>query len=158
MNLRILLYCGLLAFLITQCDSKPRSDTSPQQAEQLQETIMIIDGWARPAKAGRMSAAYFKLQNGTNRADTLISATSDATVNTQIHLSYKNDSGLMAMEEQDQVAVPAASIVEFRQGGLHIMLIQPEKDLNPGDSVRVTLNFLSGMELSSKIPVRSPDN
>lgn len=156
MTLRFLFYTGLMAFLFTQCNTEPPSETSPQVAEEQQNTISLSEGWARPTKAGRMSAAYFLLENSTESADTLISATSNAAINTQIHLSYMNDAGLMAMEEQDQVPVPASSTVEFKQGGLHIMLIQPEKDLDPGDSVRVTLKFLSGRELSSVVPVRSP--
>ena len=58
------------------------------------------------------------------------------------------------MEEQEFVPVPANASVMFKQGGLHIMLIQPDNDINEGDSVAVELTFKSGRTLSAQVPVR----
>jgi copper(I)-binding protein len=143
---------------MVQCQNRDETKPAMESDMQIKEGVRITDGWARPTKAGRMSAAYFTLENGYDTADTLVAARSNVAENTQIHLSYKNADGLMAMEEQEFVPVPAQNSVEFKQGGLHIMLIQPEKDLQPGDSVRVTLAFVSGKEISAFVPVREPSN
>jgi len=102
-----------------------------------------------------MSAAYFKLNNGTTISDTLLSIESDVSSNTQIHLSFQNEEGLMSMEEQKYVLLSAQSKVEFKQGGLHVMIIQPDQDLIEGDSLSLKLHFSSSIELIAKIPIRS---
>lgn len=155
MNYSTILTAILLTILFSQCERKTESGSQTPAVNEIAETESgIRDGWARPAKAGRMSAAYFTLVNGTATADTLIGARSDAAINTEVHLSFMNDEGLMAMEEQEMVPVPAGTSLEFKQGGLHIMLIQPEKDLVEGDSVRITLEFVSGQELKGIVPVK----
>ena len=116
--------------------------------------ITLSDGWARPGKAGMMSAAYFKINNGTAISDTLLSIESDASSNTQIHLSFKNEEGLMSMEEQKFILLPAQSEVVFKQGGLHVMIIQPDQDLQEGDSLSLKLHLSSSKELIAKIPIR----
>ena len=102
-----------------------------------------------------MSAAYFTLTNATSEADTLLSASSDVTQNTQIHLSYETEDGLMGMEEQAYVEIPANSSVQFRQGGLHVMIIQPKRDLAAGDTIQISLKFSSGKLLEFPVPVGS---
>ncbi|MEQ9308188.1 MAG: copper chaperone PCu(A)C [Balneolaceae bacterium] len=131
---------------------------SAQEKKELPKSsdeIIISDGWARPGKAGMMSAAYFKIINGTSSADTLFSVESDASTNTQIHLSFQNEDGLMSMEEQPYVVIPAQSEVEFKQGGLHVMIIQPTNDLLEGDSLSLKLFFNSMTKFDLKVPIRS---
>tara|TARA_Y100001935_G_scaffold223573_1_gene199194 strand:- start:112983 stop:113465 length:483 start_codon:yes stop_codon:yes gene_type:complete len=146
-KITLLLFVTITAFACTS-EKKETMEVTPVVAD-----ISIEDGWARPGKAGMMSAAYFRLENTTDIADTLVSASSNVSNNTQIHLSYEKD-GLMVMEEQEFVPVPANASVMFKQGGLHIMLIQPDNDINEGDSVAVELTFKSGRTLSAQVPVR----
>ncbi|GAB5407668.1 MAG: hypothetical protein BalsKO_00330 [Balneolaceae bacterium] len=131
--------------------------SAPEQKKQTEPSgkLTVSEGWARSGKVGMMSAAYFKILNGTSTADTLFSVQSDASTNTQIHLSFQNEEGLMSMEEQPFVAIPAQSEVEFKQGGLHIMIIQPTKDLMEGDSLTLSLNFGSYKGMVAKVPIRS---
>ncbi len=131
--------------------------STPEKLEVPKSTneITLSDGWARPGKAGMMSAAYFKLYNGTAKSDTLLSIESDASSNTQIHLSFKNEEGLMSMDEQKFVLLPAQSELEFKQGGLHVMIIQPDQDLQEGDSLSLKLHLSSSKELIAKVPIRS---
>jgi len=145
---------SILFFLITPlllfC-STPEKMNEPISTNE----ITLSEGWARPSKSGMMSAAYFKLNNGTTISDTLLSIESDVSSNTQIHLSFQNEEGLMSMEEQKYVLLSAQSKVEFKQGGLHVMIIQPDQDLIEGDSLSLKLHFSSSIELIAKIPIRS---
>ncbi len=118
-------------------------------------TIKITDGWVRPGKSGMMSAAYFNLRNETSTTDTLLSISSDVTSTTQIHESYETEDGLMGMREQPFVALPKGETVAFKQGGLHVMIIQPERDLAEGDSVAFTLQFSSSNDLEISLPVKT---
>ncbi len=115
-----------------------------------------VDGaWARPTKAGMISAAYFKLKNYGSAPDSLIQVSSNASKDVQIHLSYMND-GIMVMEEQPFVAIQPTEQISFEPGGYHIMIIQPTMDLNEGDSISFLLYFNSGMIIDETIQIGNP--
>lgn len=148
--MKTLHFLTISLFLLFGCTKSDKSTPSG--------TIGITDGWVRPGKAGMMSAAYFNLTNGTSNSDTLLSISSDVTSTTQIHESYKTEDGLMGMREQAFVALPEGETVAFKQGGLHIMIIQPENDLAEGDSVAFTLQFSSSDDLEISLPVKTSGN
>ena len=117
--------------------------------------IAIEDAWARPTKAGMMSAAYFTMHNVGSVADSLVQVSSNASEDLQIHLSYMND-GIMVMEEQPFVAIQASEQIPFQPGGYHIMIIQPTNDMEEGDSISLSLYFKSGMIIEETIQVGNP--
>lgn len=66
------------------------------------------------------------------------------------------EGGVMMMVQQENVPVSAESKVEFKPGGLHVMLIGLKQDLNPGDTITVTLNFEKVGQITLDVPVREP--
>jgi len=64
--------------------------------------------------------------------------------------------GVMMMVQQENVPVGAQSQIEFSPGGLHVMLIGLNQDLNPGDTFQVTLNFENAGQITMDVPVREP--
>lgn len=153
-NLLIFAMAGII--WLTACSDNQGQRPSEAKTGITEVTqLEITDAWARPAKTGMMSAAYFLINNGTNQADTLLSAESSVTGNTQIHKSYEKEDGLMAMEEQEMVVIPSKTITEFKQGGLHVMFIQLENELAVGDDFELTLNFSSGASKTLTVPVRA---
>ena len=64
--------------------------------------------------------------------------------------------GVMTMVQQENVPVGAQSQIEFSPGGLHVMLIGLNQDLNPGDTFQVTLNFENAGQITMDVPVREP--
>ena len=64
--------------------------------------------------------------------------------------------GVMMMVQQENVRVGAQSQLEFTPGGLHVMLIGLDQDLNPGDTFQVTLNFEKAGRITLDVPVREP--
>ncbi len=117
--------------------------------------IEVVDSWARPGKTGMMSAAYFTIKNGTGEPDSLLSVSSSISDDIQIHESYATEDGLMGMRPQGLVPIPSNSEVQFKQGGLHVMIIQPNFDLAEGDSITLTLSFSSSLELNIKLPIKA---
>ncbi len=146
-----LLISFALLFLIFCTEKTPEPQTKTG-------VITVEQGWARPTAQGLMSAAYFDLVNATSSNDTLISAQSPASDNVQIHETYETEDGLMGMREQPSVNLARESTTSFKQGGLHIMIIQPKVDLVEGDSLSLTLTFSSGLELETKVPIRNQSN
>lgn len=129
----------LLSLLLTSC--------APQTP------LEINNAWARPALAGNNTAAYFVVTNQTNQDDQLLSASSEISEYTQVHLSLMED-GNMVMKEQEFVVIPANSSIEFKPKDYHIMFINLKNDINIGDSFTLTLNFEKTGQVTIDVPVK----
>jgi periplasmic copper chaperone A len=142
---RIIL-CLVVLFILAAC----ANSTSQSQ------TLSITDAWARPGVAGGNSAVYFIIENPTSQADSLVSAECNAAEHVELHMTSMDADGNMRMHHQDSVAVEANSQVEFRPGGLHIMLIQLQENLVVGDTIQVTLNFENNGPILVQAPIQQP--
>ena len=160
----LLLFVSISLGLMLGCSNKiDRTDSALEEQGRLTDlsmaksewNIAIEDAWARPTKAGMMSAAYFTMHNVGSVPDSLVEVSSDASKDVQIHLSYMND-GIMVMEEQPFVAIQASKQIPFQPGGYHIMIIQPTMDMEEGDSISLSLYFKSGMIIEETIQVGNP--
>lgn len=118
--------------------------------------MTVSDAWARPASAGENGAAYFVIENGTASDDTLLSVSSNIASATEVHMSMANDMGVMSMQMQEAVAVPAKGKVEFKAGGLHVMFVNLNHDLKVGDTITLTLNFKTAGSVVIEVPVTEP--
>jgi len=65
-------------------------------------------------------------------------------------------SGVMMMVQQENIPVSAQNQIEFKPGGLHVMLIGLNQDLNTGDVFQVTLNFEKAGQITMDVPVKQP--
>ena len=160
----LLLFISISLGLMLGCNNKvDRPDSALEEQGRLTDlsmaksewNIAIKDAWARPTKAGMMSAAYFTMHNVGSLPDSLVQVSSSASQDVQIHLSYMND-GIMVMEEQPFVAIQASEQIPFQPGGYHIMIIQPTNDMEEGDSISLSLYFKSGMIIEETIQVGNP--
>lgn len=118
------------------------------------QPLVVQDPWARPGLSGQNSAIYFTIQNPASKADKLLSAATDIAQSTELHMSMMNAEGVMSMMEQEFVDVPANSTVEFKPGGLHVMLVGLEQDLPVGNSLSLTLQFENAGEIQLDVPIK----
>jgi copper(I)-binding protein len=118
--------------------------------------LTVRETWSRPVIAGENGAAYFVIENGTTADDTLLSVNSEIACATEVHMSMSDANGVMSMTLQESVSVPAGEQVDFKPGGLHVMLVDLKKDLNVGDMITLTLNFENAGELTVQVPVKEP--
>ena len=138
--------------------------------------VSVVDAWARPAAAGTNSAAYFQLFNGSDEADSLLSAESSVARVVEIHETMMMDMSehmgegdemgdsdstemgveAMQMVPQERVDIGEGETVVFEPGGLHIMMIDLQQELSVGDEIELTLNFESGLSLALTVEVKSP--
>ncbi|WP_340104391.1 copper chaperone PCu(A)C [Rhodohalobacter sp. 8-1] len=150
------LYFGTLIIFIllifTACQQKSDNQASTNLMEG--EGIEVVDPWARPGAEGRMSAAYFLISNFKSEDDVLISVETDAAQNAEVHESYEREEGMMSMREVPQLDLPAQSTVRFEQGGLHVMLMQLNRQLSDGDTFELTLTFENNEPVTVEVPVR----
>ena len=117
--------------------------------------VMIHEAWARPGVAGGNSAIYFTVHNDTKQDAALVGAAADVAETVEVHRSSMVD-GVMKMEPQDSVPLPAGEMVNFAPGGLHVMLINLKRDLKPGDEFTAALRLADGTEISVPVAVQEP--
>jgi len=118
------------------------------------QSLQVTDVWARPGLAGGNSAAYFVIENGTGSNDSLLSAASDVAGAVEMHMTTMQD-GNMQMVHQQEVPVQIGK-TEFKPGGLHVMLIGLNQDLNPGDTFSLTLDFATAGAMPLEVTVSEP--
>lgn len=118
--------------------------------------LSVQDAWARPASTGENGAAYFVIENGTAADDILLSASSEIAAATEIHKSMMMDGGMMSMQQQNSVPVPAKGQVEFKTGGLHVMFVNLTRDLKVGDTITITLIFEKAGSMTIQAIVKEP--
>ena len=114
----------------------------------------VVEERVRPAASGGTSAAYFSYSNTFDKPDTLISVNSAVARLTQIHESYETEDGMTGMRERREVIIPAGENVVFKQGGLHVMMMDLREDLSAGDSVGVDLELKLAGRVSRLLPVQ----
>ncbi len=108
--------------------------------------LQVTGAWSRPAVAGTTGVGYMTLANHGATADALVSIASPLAARVEMHASSMTG-GVMSMEREDKVAVPAGGQVVFGPGAYHVMLIGLKSTLKPGDQAPATLTFASGAHL-----------
>ena len=67
------------------------------------------------------------------------------------------DGDVMHMQQvSGGIEIPANGQVELKPGGLHVMLIGLTRDLNPGETFPVTLQFENAGAVTVEAEVRQP--
>jgi len=116
--------------------------------------IEASEVWARTGMAGGNSAVYMLLVNGTSADDELLSASSDVAEAVELHESNMGANGEMQMIPQASISLEAGTKVEFKPGGLHVMLIGLKQDLKAGDEFELTLHFKDHADITLKVIVK----
>lgn len=107
-----------------------------------QDHIVVKDVWGRPSPMSASNAAfYLAIENKGSAQDALVEASVDICGATELHMSTIDDAGVMSMHQVQQIDVPAGQTLNLEPGGLHIMCIDRQVDLAPGDSVPISLSF-----------------
>ena len=115
--------------------------------------VRVEDPWIRAAPDGSaLGAAYFVIEND-GPGLSLEGVTSDAHAQASIHETQLND-GISRMRHIESLAIGRGERVRFAPGGLHVMLMRPQRALRVGDSVTLTLAFSNGRPLPVSVPVR----
>lgn len=118
--------------------------------------IEVKDAWVRPAGKGMNTAFYFKVENNSDKTDTLLSVKSSVAKIVQMHETFTKD-GMMGMRQVKAVAIGAKSDFEFKPGGYHVMVINLKEDLKKGSRVVFTLHFKYAGNVTVKASVKMPE-
>ena len=72
----------------------------------------------------------------------------------ELHESKMGDNGEMQMIPQTSIPLAAGAKVEFKPGGLHVILIGLKQELKAGDEFEVTLHFKDHADITLKVIVK----
>ena len=120
--------------------------------------IKIENAYTRATVPGQQVAGGFmKIENKGASADQLVSASSPAAGEVQLH-EMAMDGNVMKMRQVKDIAVPAGGAVELKPGGLHLMFMNIKAPLTAGETVPVKLKFAKAGEVEVKMPVNAMGN
>jgi len=109
--------------------------------------IKIEHPWARATPQGATTAvAYVKITNTGKTPLRLVGGSTSVAARVEMH-EMSMDGGVMRMRPVPGVDIAPGATVEFKAGGLHLMLIGLNRQLMQEDMVPVTLQFADGAKL-----------
>lgn len=136
---RILVFTLVIVLLLSGC-------AAPAAAG-----VEVQDAWMRPAVQGGNGAVYFAIHSSA--AEELVGVSSDVAEAVEMHESKMNED-VMEMRQVQSVPLGAGEEVMFEPGGLHVMLVNLQRDLKAGDEIEITLHFNSYQDLPLRVPVQ----
>lgn len=99
------------------------------------------------------SAAFMTIKNDSNKAISLVKASSNISKVVELHTHDMKD-GIMKMYQVPQIDIKKNAKVELKPGGFHIMFIGLSKPLKEGNNIELTLEFSNGETKTITAPVK----
>lgn len=118
--------------------------------------ITVSDAWIK-ASDGPMTGAFGVISNSGDADVTVVSASTSASEMTELHEVVMID-GEMKMQQKDGgFVVPAGGEHVLEPGNDHVMVINMQEPIKPGDDVDITLTLDDGTEVSYTAQAREAE-
>ncbi|MFC6154447.1 copper chaperone PCu(A)C [Nocardioides yefusunii] len=149
-----------LATTVAACGEEEKDDTPNASATQTtnQSSVEVSDAWVRAtagAKDTTMSAAFMVIDNTGDTDVTLTGARTEVAGRAEIHEMVMVDGKSVMQQVEDGLQVRAGSAQLLQSGGNHVMLMDMQTELAPGDEVALTLEFSDGSTVAVDAPVKA---
>lgn len=140
----------LFALTIAGMTNSRAMDMAVVEAGQLK----ISNAWAKVMLPGQpVGGGYLTIENAGAEADRLVSVSSQAAPDVQIH-EMKMEGDVMKMRRlSDGLDIPAGGKVELKPGGYHLMFMDVKTPFKEGDAFTVKLKFEKAGEVELTLPV-----
>lgn len=109
--------------------------------------------WIRVLPGDLPAGAYVTLQNDGDQPVALNGASSTVYAHVMLHQS-SNQGGMSHMSLVDSLAVPAHGSAMLAPASYHLMLMNANKPVKPGDTVTLQLSFTDGSKLATDFIAR----
>lgn len=134
----------VLTVLLAGCEPDP---TAP--------VLSVEDGWVRDVPPGMsMTAAYGAFTNHGTETIEITSFSSDSFTNVSLHRTTAED-GVSTMKQLPGMRLAAGSSALLKPGGMHLMLMDPSREIQAGDSVGLNLIAENGVQYQFYLPVET---
>lgn len=139
---RILPILFVVLFILSACGSEKGIETH--------------NAWMRPTAKGENGSVYFELHNHSSTADELLSITSDVAEAVEIHES-KMEGDVMKMDMLTSLPIDGFADMAFKPGGLHVMLVNLNKDFKINDEFVIVLHFKTYKDITVHVIVKDTE-
>ena len=103
--------------------------------------LSVANAWSRSTPpVAKVGVVYFTLTNDTKKSDRLLKLSTAVAEKVEVHRTEVLD-GIARMREVAVLHVEAGQAVEFRPGGMHVMLVGLRKPLVAGMTYELDLLF-----------------
>jgi copper(I)-binding protein len=117
--------------------------------------LQFAHAWIRTAPpASPVMAGYLQIRNPTALEMKIESVASDAFGSAELH-EMREVNGVMRMRALRDLRLLPDSEVSLAPGGMHLMLMQPVRELSAGDMVAVTFVLANGGRQDVEFEVRA---
>jgi copper(I)-binding protein len=119
------------------------------------ETSLIIENaWiAEAPPVSKVMVAYMTVKNTGPKAIEIIRAESDLYSSIEFHETIHED-GMARMIRHDSLIISANNRLELKRGGPHLMLFNPTKRLNAGDTVNIKFTTKNNITKTVAVAVK----
>ena len=115
--------------------------------------VLVSDAWTRATAPGQsVAGVYFGIRSDTDAV--LTGAETAAAGVTELHFMRMED-GVMRMRSLPSVELPAGETVQFKPGGLHVMLFELKQPLKAGEELDLVLIVEDGAGHRSRVGVQA---
>jgi copper(I)-binding protein len=107
----------------------------------LADHITVTGAWLpEAAPVARVMAAYMDISNKDKDTSYITAVSSPQFEKVEIH-SMSHKDGMMHMERQDKLALPAGETVSLQPGGYHMMLFRPRQWYKAGSEITLQITL-----------------
>jgi copper(I)-binding protein len=119
-----------------------------------ESSLVVENAWiAEAPPVSKVMVAYMTITNPSSKDIEIVSAESAIYSSIEFHETIHQD-GLARMVWHEVIPVAANSSVDFKRGGKHLMLFNPNRPLKAGDRVTIKFTTKNNKTLSSDITVK----
>jgi copper(I)-binding protein len=118
--------------------------------------LTVTNAWSRSTPpVAKVGVVYFTLTNDTGKSDRLLKLSTSVAEKVEVHRTEVQD-GIARMREVVVLHVDARQTLEFKPGGMHVMLMGLRKPLVAGTAYELDLLFEVAGARKVKVLVRDP--
>jgi len=119
--------------------------------------LVATDAWIPQAPPGaQMMAGYLTLKNDGDTAVRVLAVQSDRFLSATVHQTAI-ENGVARMRELDRLEIAPGQEVRFAPGGLHLMLMQPRREVAAGERIGVTFLLSDGQRVPALFDVQAAE-
>ncbi|OEY99429.1 MULTISPECIES: copper chaperone PCu(A)C [Stenotrophomonas] len=116
--------------------------------------VSLTGGWVRlPPPGMTMAAGYGTIRNDCKAAVTVVGVGSKASDDVSLHETTMAD-GVSRMRAVETLAIAPGGTAELKPGGLHLMLMEPVRQLKEGEQLPVRFSLEDGRKVDSTLQLR----
>jgi periplasmic copper chaperone A len=143
------LMAGSALFVLAGCGTDSSSPESSNAVSSTTESVAMTDAWVKAVSGDEeMTAAFGVLTNASSDEVTLVSASTSAAGMVELHEVVMEDGSMVMQPKEGGIVVPADGSATLEPGGDHIMLMELDGAIEPGEVVTFELAFDDGSSVT----------